>query len=92
MHKFIDDCKANDIKLVMCYSPYYGQTIPKSIMFIEELANMNDVTFWNYGDIESFQKSEYFQDASHLNNTGANAFTKEIACFIKHNNIFECNN
>lgn len=84
LQKFIDDCKANDIKLVMCYSPYYGQTVPKSIQMVEELAQANGVKFLNYGDDLRFQKSEYFQDASHLNDTGAKVFSKEITNVLKN--------
>lgn len=82
LQKFIDDCKDNNIGLVMCYSPYYGQTIPKSIRVIEELAEKNGVKFLNYGDDVRFQKPEYFQDASHLNDTGAKEFTREIASVL----------
>lgn len=83
LQKFIDSCKSNNILLVMCYSPYYGQAIPKSIQMIEELAENNGVKFLNYGDDVRFQKPEYFQDASHLNDTGAKEFTKEIAGVLK---------
>ena len=78
LQKFIDDCKDNNIDLVMCYSPYYGQPIPKSIRMIEELAEKNGVKFFNYGDDVRFQKPEFFQDASHLNDTGAKEYSKEI--------------
>ena len=82
LQKFIDDCEANNIQLVMCYSPYYGQAVPKSIRMIEEMAAMNDVPFLNYGDDGRFQKPEYFQDASHLNDKGAKEFSREIVSFI----------
>ena len=85
LQKFIDKCKANEIKLVMCYSPYYGQKIPKSIQIIEELAEKNNVMFLNYGDDKRFQKSEYFQDASHLNDEGAKEFSIEITNVLKLN-------
>ena len=78
LHKFIDDCKANNIELLMCYSPYYGHTIPKSIRMIEELAAKNNVQFLNYGGDERFQEPEYFQDASHLNDVGATEYSKEV--------------
>lgn len=78
LQKFIDDCKANNIQLVMCYSPYYGQSVPKSIRIIEGMAKKNDVSFINYGDDVRFQNPEYFQDASHLNDTGARVYSKEI--------------
>lgn len=82
LHKFIDDCKDNNIELVMCYSPYYGQPIPKSIRMIEELAERKGVKFLNYGEDVRFQKPEYFQDASHLNDTGARVYSKEISSFL----------
>lgn len=78
LQKFIADCKANNIQLVMCYSPYYGQSVPKSIRIIEGMAKKNDVPFMNYGDDVRFQNPEYFQDASHLNDTGARVYSKEI--------------
>lgn len=78
LQKFIDDCKANNIQLVMCYSPYYGQSVPKSIRIIEGMAKKNDVPFMNYGDDVHFQNPDYFQDASHLNDTGARVYSKEI--------------
>ena len=78
LQKFIDVCKAHDIKLVMCYSPYYGQSVPKSIRMIQHIAEEKDVLFLNYGDDVRFQKSEYFQDASHLNDVGANEYSKEV--------------
>ena len=83
LQKFIDDCKANNIQLVMCYSPYYGQSVPKSIRIIEGMAKKNDVPFMNYGDDVRFQNPEYFQDASHLNDTGARVYSKEIVRLLK---------
>ena len=82
LQKFIDDCKANNIQLVMCYSPYYGQSVPKSIRIIEGMAKKNDVPFMNYGDDVRFQNPEYFQDAGHLNDTGARVYSKEIVRFF----------
>ena len=83
LQKFIDDCKNNNIELVMCYSPYYGKEIPTSICMIEKLAKENDVRFFNYGDNNHFQKPEYFQDAGHLNDIGAKVYSKEIARLLK---------
>ena len=83
LQKFIDDCKTNNIELVMCYSPHYGQTIPKSIRIIEQLAKKNDITFLNYGDVAYFQNPEYFQDAGHLNDTGAQIYSMELSRVLK---------
>lgn len=83
LQKFIDDCKHNNIELVMCYSPYHNQATPASICLIQEIAEKNDIMFLNYGDEVNFQKPEYFQDASHLNDTGAKEYSKEIARKLK---------
>lgn len=83
LQKFIDDCKTNNIELVMCYSPHYGQTIPTSIRIIEQLAKKNDITFLNYGDVAYFQNPEYFQDAGHLNDTGAKIYSMELSRVLK---------
>lgn len=84
LQQFIDDCKENNIQLIMCYSPYYGQSVPKSIRIIEEMAKKNNVPFLNDGDDVRFQKPEYFQDASHLNDTGAREYSKEISRVLKY--------
>lgn len=78
VQKLIDLCKANNIKLLMLYSPYYHNEIPNAITTIEDIAVKNDVPFLNYGLVEQFQNNEYFQDASHLNDTGAKAYTLEV--------------
>lgn len=83
LQKFIDACKDNNIELVMCYSPYYGQINPNSIIMLEQLAEKNGVNFFNYGDDVRFQKPEYFQDASHLNDAGATAYSKTIVSFLR---------
>ena len=47
------------------------------------MAKKNNVPFWNYGDDVRFQNPEYFQDASHLNDTGAREYSKEIVNVLK---------
>ena len=86
LQKFIDDCYANNIELTICYSPYYGQDTPASISFIQEFAEKKGVTFLNYGNDIRFQKQEFFQDASHLNDTGAKVYSNEIASKLKIEN------
>lgn len=83
LQKLIDDCKTNNIELVMCFSPCYGQTTSASICMIEQLATENNVTFLNYGSDVHFQKPEYFQDASHLNDNGAKMYSMEISRVLK---------
>lgn len=83
LQKFISDCKTNNIELVMCYSPYYGLVIPASIHMIERLAERNGIKFLNYGEDVRFQKPEYFQDVSHLNDTRARKYSKEVVISLR---------
>ena len=61
----------------------YGKATPASICLIQEIAEKNDIMFLNYGDDIHFQKPEYFQDASHLNDTEVKEYSKEIARRLK---------
>lgn len=83
VQKLINLCKANDIKLIMCFSPKYNYKLTEGIERIKELAHNNGVLFLDYGQAEQFQNPEYFQDASHLNDTGAHVYTEEILKQIK---------
>lgn len=83
VQKLINLCKTNDIKLVMCYSPYYNSKPAEGIERIKELAQSNGIMFLDYGQAEQFQNPEYFQDASHLNDTGAHEYTEEVLKQIK---------
>lgn len=83
MQKLIDLCKVNNIKLVMCFSPYYNSKPTKGIELIKDMASKNGISFLDYGLDERFQNPEYFQDASHLNDSGARTYTEEILKQIK---------
>lgn len=84
IQKFIDMCKNNDIKLYMCYSPYYHKVVPYSIHIIQNIAKKNNVPFFEYSMTKEFQNPLFFKDAGHLNNDGAHIYTAEIAKRIKN--------
>jgi hypothetical protein len=82
--KFLRDCKSKNIKLLFVYSPEYidGQKFVKNrdkIMSLYAKFSKNyNIPFYNYSnDAISYQK-KYFYNASHLNKTGAELFTKKI--------------
>lgn len=83
MRSFIDICKTNDIKLVFLYSPkYYGRTPYASLLsqFFKEY----DCIFLNYADDSSFLgNSLVFHDLNHLNEVGAEEYTKKIVSVLK---------
>jgi len=76
IQKLINVCRGNDIQLIICYSPYYQHAKDYGIKLIEQLAKENSISFLDFGLDEQFQVPDLFQDASHMNDTGANAFTK----------------
>lgn len=78
LHKLINICKQHNIKLAMCYSPYYGVKPSKSSATIKDIAEEENIMFLDYSLVEEFQKAELFQDASHMNDTGADAYTLEV--------------
>ena len=50
-----------------------------------QMTEKNSVNFLNSRDDARFQKPEFFQDASHLNDAGAKVYAKEIVCKLKDN-------
>lgn len=84
LHKLINICKQHNIKLAMCYSPYYGVKPSKSIAAIKDIAREENILFLDYSLDEEFQKAELFQDASHMNDTGARKYTNELLTILKY--------
>lgn len=83
VRKLIDLCRKNNIELVMCFSPYYNSSMPQSVSLLKDIAAEEGVPFFDYYSSEEYQRPEYFKDASHLNDTGARLYSREIAHRIK---------
>lgn len=81
--KLIALCKQNDIKLVMCYSPYYKKPMPEGAKVIKQIAQQENVIFFDYNTDVRFQNEKYYQDASHMNDTGAKLYSKDLVGKIK---------
>jgi hypothetical protein len=79
LRKLIHLCKVNNIKMIMCYSPYYNTPSGKSIALIKEIAEESDIQFWDYSRDVKFNRPEFFYDIMHLNDIGAKCFSSEIA-------------
>jgi hypothetical protein len=77
--KLIDVCKSNRIKLVICFSPAHYCGKSNGIDAIKRLASNNDVAFFDYSLDERFRNCKYFNDDSHLNDTGARAYSAVVA-------------
>jgi len=75
---FIQDCKRRNIKLVVINSPYYfhnEETLSNRVA--KSIAQKNNIPFWDYSNFLS-ERKHYFKDHAHLNDTGADIFSKVI--------------
>ena len=77
-------CKNNDIKFVVCLSPSLGvsEEIEK---YLISLCSKNGITCWN--KTHYLSDTKLFYNATHLNDKGAEIFTKEIVNMLKANNL-----
>jgi hypothetical protein len=73
-------CTSHNITLRLIFSPVYTVTDSSENMdVIEQIARKYQTPFWNFSTDTSFLSSpEYFYDFRHLNQTGANNFSKVI--------------
>ena len=83
MEKFVSLCKTNNIKLVMCFSPYYQTKPSKSVFMIRDIAQRYGYPFYEFSTDKDFEDPELFQDVMHLNDTGARLYTNKIIKLIK---------
>lgn len=82
--KFIETCRANDIGIVMVYSPWYNKTSSETYARLTELCVANDIPVIDYyGGGEFNESRELFKDASHLNENGAALFSKSVASQLR---------
>lgn len=83
--KFIKDCRNNGTKLIFIVSPSYGQN-KRSPYYsaISKLCHRYEVPFFYHQTDSNFVNNKaYFKDAAHLNNVGAEKYTKMVIREIK---------
>lgn len=87
---FLQECKNNKITVILVYSPEYieGQKYVKNrasvIRLYEHFAKKYNILFLNYSNDELCKKREYFYNASHLNKTGSEIFTKKLIADLEN--------
>lgn len=94
--QYLDQCKANGIKVILFYPPTYYQSMPYILNYkqihqmILGCAAAHGVPFLDYtNDTMNFNRS-YFYNTQHLNKRGAEIFSIKLANDIKriiHNAI-----
>lgn len=87
--KFLKECRNKKIKIIFVYSPEYikGQKFIKNrsqiISLYKKMSNKYNIPFYNYSNDPLCFKKKYFYNATHLNKTGAEIFTKKLIDSLK---------
>ena len=80
LERFIKDCQANGIQLIMIVSPMYICSNEDVSQFPRELAKRHGIPFLDhYRDSDFVGNAELFYDFGHLNKQGAILFSKKIS-------------
>jgi hypothetical protein len=78
--KFVSQALNKGCKVVVVSPPVFRQYSKNQYSEIEQYSRMKDIGFWNFRNDTSFiNHREYFYDYVHLNNSGAEHFTRQIA-------------
>jgi len=86
---FLAEAKAENIEVVMVYSPLYylvrenlSDTWPKLVETYDSLGVKHNVKILDYQKNDFNRDSTYFIDGNHLNDLGASVFTTQLALDI----------
>ena len=83
---FIRDAKNANCKVFVCISPFFKRINDKPLTFstAEKICSEENIPFNDYSNLPIFSgHPELFDDANHLNNTGAEMYSRIIASVIK---------
>ncbi len=84
-HRFIKECKEQDIQLVFVCTPEYieGQRFIENrteiIEMYEQIARVNQIKFFDYSNDSMCLDRSLFYNSLHLNKTGAELFSAKFA-------------
>lgn len=80
LERFINDCKKNNIQLIIAFSPMYVCSKEDVLKFPRELAQKHELTFIDhYRDSDFVGHAELFYDFGHLNRKGAELFSQKLS-------------
>ena len=84
MIKYINDVTEKNIPLLVVVSPKYGVVDSKDFQPIKDICEFYNVPFLdNYTDSEFVIHKELFKEPMHLNDSGANEYTKKMISYIE---------
>ncbi|MFC4872905.1 hypothetical protein [Negadavirga shengliensis] len=87
--RFLKEAKKNHHKVYVLVSPVfrdYSHGTPETIQIAQKICRDNDVPFYTYHRDTSFlRQPDLFSDPSHLNEKGAEMYSKKVAALIMEN-------
>lgn len=82
--RFVCDVKAREIPLVMFVSPIYAYSARVDYVEAEKICAKYDVPFYYLMEMDGIVDDyTMFQDRTHMNNTGAEKYTREIIPLLR---------
>ena len=82
--EFIAVCKARGIKLMILVSPSFKKTQTFELDYVRDLALKEDLPYQSFwADTSWVRTPEYFHDSGHMNEIGANEFSRFIVPLIR---------
>lgn len=82
--RFVCDVKYRDIPLVTFVSPVYAQSARVDYVEAEKICAKYDVPFYYLMEMDGIADDyTMFQDRTHMNNTGAEKYTREIISLLR---------
>ena len=82
--RFVCDTKDRDIPLVMFVSPIYARSAHVDYVEAEKICAKYDVPFYYLMEMDGIASDcTMFQDRIHMNNTGAEKYTREIIPLLR---------
>lgn len=81
--KLVEEVQAKGSTIIFVSSPYWQSIASPDMSAIREIANKYGVTFIDYSGYEINGNPNWFADSMHLNDEGAEEFTKDITHQLK---------
>ena len=86
MEYIIEVCKTKQIMLTMVTSPMYADVVEtKSLVITDSLCKRNNIPYYSFLNQAVYDNQKLFHTIDHLNSTGADKFSREIAHLLKNN-------
>lgn len=83
IHKLINLCDQNGIKLLIVRSPKYYDNPSPCFKVMEDIAQEKSVPYYDLSYLETVMQPSLFRDVSHLNDEGAHIFSRVFVSIIK---------